>query len=121
MSEAEHLVLKTHISNYSDPITFERGAELRVGEKYGGPEGWENWFWCYTHGQKPGWVPREVIEIVDGQTARALDSYTANELTVEKGQKVRVEKTLNGWAWCQAVSNDEAGWVPLASLSYSEL
>lgn len=87
MSEFRYLVLKTHIRSYSEPITFERGAELRVGEKYEGPEGWENWYWCHAHGQTAGWVPGQLIEIVNGQSARALDSYTAKELTVEKGGK----------------------------------
>ena len=121
MSETEHIVLKTHISSYPEPITFERGAELRVGEKYEGPEGWENWFWCHTCGQKPGWVPSEVFEMVDEETGRAVESYTARELSVEKGQKVRVQKTLNGWAWCQVESTNQEGWVPLVNLGQAEL
>lgn len=111
-----HSVLKTHISSYSEPITFERGAEFSVGKKYEGPEGWENWFWCHLDGQSPGWVPGEVFEMLDGQRGRAIESYTAKELTVEKGQKVRIEKTLNGWAWCKTESGSEEGWVPLINL-----
>jgi hypothetical protein len=120
MSEGKYIVLKTHESSYPEPITFEKGAALKVGEKYDGSEGWENWFWCHANGQKPGWVPGEVIEFIDKESARALESYTAKELTVGKGQKVRVQKILNGWAWCELDATDEAGWVPLANLCPSE-
>ena len=47
--------------------------------------------------------------------------YTARELSVEEGQKVRVQKTLNGWAWCRVESSNEEGWVPLVNLSQAEL
>ncbi len=33
-------VIQDHTSEYPEPITFEKGAPLTVGEKYEGPEGW---------------------------------------------------------------------------------
>lgn len=52
-----YLVIQDHTSEYPEPITFEKGAPLTVGEKYEGPEGWDNWFFCESPGRKGGWVP----------------------------------------------------------------
>lgn len=112
----KYFVTQDHISEYPEPITFVKGAPLTVGEKYEGSEAWDNWFFCYTPGQKGGWVPVQIIEIIDGNTARAREDYTARELNVRKGDVLLGLRTLNGWVWCEKLSGSESGWVPLANL-----
>ena len=110
------LVINDHTSKYPEPITLEKGAPLTVGEKYEGAEGWDNWFYCETPGQKGGWVPGQIIEIIHDRIARARENYTARELTVKEGDVLIALRNLNGWAWCENPSNLESGWVPQANL-----
>lgn len=110
------MVIADHISEYSEPITFEKGADLSIGEKYQGDEDWDNWYFCTTPGQKGGWVPAQVIENVKLETSIALESYTARELNVQTGETVVGERILNGWVWCKKTESPESGWIPLSCL-----
>jgi hypothetical protein len=116
MEAKRYLVIKDHASEYPEPITFEKGAPLSVGEHYEGPEGWDNWLFCETPGQKGGWVPAQIIEIIGDQQARALESYTARELNVRQGDVLVGTRILNGWVWCERTERRESGWVPRAHL-----
>lgn len=104
------------MSEYPEPITFKRGASLTVGERYQGPENWENWIFCNTSGQKGGWVPAQIIEMLSSQTAQALEDYTARELNVKKGDIVLGSQIMNGWVWCEDPNGSSSGWVPLENL-----
>lgn len=116
MDGQKYVVTRAHTSEYPEPITFAKGAPLSVGEKYEGPEGWENWFFCHTPGQRGGWVPAQVIEIIDGKNARAREDYTARELNVREGEVLLGSRALNGWIWCENPANSESGWVPISCL-----
>lgn len=116
MEPREYRVIHNHTSEYHQPITFAKGAPLAVGDRYEGPEGWENWLFCETPGQKGGWVPAQIIEIVDAKTARAREDYTARELNVREGDLLIGIRSLNGWVWCKRINSLESGWVPLANL-----
>jgi Variant SH3 domain len=116
MESKRYIVIQEHTSEFPDPITFAEGAPLTVGEKYEGPEGWDNWIFCETPGQKGGWVPAQMIEIINGKTARAREDYTARELNVREGDFLLGSRTLNGWVWCRSSNGLESGWVPLANL-----
>ncbi len=116
MEAKKYLVTQDHTSEYPEPITFVKGAPLTVGEKYEGPEDWDDWLFCDTPGQKGGWVPAQIIEIINGKAARASEDYTARELNVKEGDLLFGSKTLNGWVWCKNLCSGESGWVPLANL-----
>lgn len=116
METKQYLVIKDHTSEFPEPITFEKGTSLTVGEKYEGTEGWENWVFCEAQGQKGGWVPAQLIEVGADNVARALEDYTARELNVRKGELLNGSRTLNGWIWCQKSGSSESGWVPLENL-----
>ncbi|KRW75826.1 SH3 domain-containing protein, partial [Pseudomonas citronellolis] len=72
-------VVVAHRSEYPEPITFARGALLKVGERYEGPEGWDDWYFCAAAGRE-GWVPAQVFERVGEGVGRALEDYTAREM-----------------------------------------
>lgn len=116
MESKQYLVIKDHNSEYPEPITFAKGSHLVVGEKYEGPEGWDNWLFCETPGQKGGWVPAQIIEIINDNIARAREDYTARELNVREGDLLLGIRTLNGWVWCKSTKSLESGWVPLVNL-----
>lgn len=116
MNARKYLVTRPHHSEFPNPITFKKGAALVVGEEYKGEQAWDNWFLCSTPGQQPGWVPGQIIERLNGTTARALDDYTARELNVIVGDVVVGKRVLNGWLWCENMSDSASGWVPLENL-----
>lgn len=108
----KYLVIKTHRSEYPQPICFAKGDLLSVGHRYEGREGWGDWYLCNCAGQAPGWVPAQLIESLGVGTGRAREHYTAHELDVEPGQWVETLRPLNGWWWCRRLSNGEQGWLP---------
>jgi hypothetical protein len=116
MEVKKYIVVLGHTSQYPEPLTLKKGTPLVVGKKHEGPEGWNDWFFCDTPGQKGGWVPARVIEIVDGNTAQARADYTARELNVREGDLLLGSRVLNGWLWCDNPGSSESGWVPLANL-----
>lgn len=109
-----------HRSEYPSPITFKKGAPLAVGNKYEGPEGWSDWYFCTTPGQQGGWVPGQLIgRFADARNGVALEDYTAKELDVDEGDVLAVSKILDGWMWCERLSDDQSGWVPMELLRKS--
>ncbi|KUZ69584.1 ligand-binding protein SH3 [Burkholderia ubonensis] len=111
-----YVVTKPHRSEYPNPIRLNKGDPFVIGEKDQGPEGWDNWFFCTAPGQAGGWVPLQVIERLADGTGRALEDYTARELDVDAGETLIGFRILNGWVWCERLSCDDAGWVPLRNL-----
>lgn len=120
MKQTKFVVTEPHRSEYPSPITFEKGAPLRIGEKYSGSENWEDWYFCSTPRQKDGWVPGQVIEWIDDNSGIAKEAYTAKELNVDAGEVVIGSKELNGWIWCRRISQPEEGWVPLKNIREAE-
>ncbi|MBF0199957.1 MAG: hypothetical protein HQK66_01335 [Desulfamplus sp.] len=116
METMQYLVIQGHTSEFPEPITLEKGTPLTVGERYEGTEGWENWVFCESPGQKGGWVPSQIIEIITDNAARAREDYTARELNVREGELLLGKKMLNGWVWCEKSGGSDSGWVPLENL-----
>lgn len=110
------IVVKSHRSEYPEPISFTKGTRLEVGEEYRGSEGWENWYFCNAQGQGCGWVPAQVIEELAPGIGRALEDYTANELNVDPEEALLGLRQLNGWVWCSRLDGSESGWVPISHL-----
>jgi len=116
MPPRRFIVIEDHTSEYPEPISFDAGAPLIVGEAYDRPEGWEHWFFCTTPGQAGGWVPAQVIQRTSGDRAIARTSYTARELDVRKGDRVSGLTRLNGWWWCETPDRTRSGWIPASKL-----
>lgn len=109
-------VIRSHTSEFPDPISFQKGAYLSVGQKYEGPEEWNDWYFCETPGQKGGWVPVQVIQMTDAHSGIAIEDYTAREIEANEGDHVEGSRQLNGWLWCNRVGEPASGWFPLDKL-----
>lgn len=109
-------VIKDHTSEFPDPITFSKGDELSVGERYDGPEDWTDWYWCHTVDGAMGWVPLQVLELIGANRAVAREDYTARELSVQAGETVIGTTRVNGWIWCEHADRHVSGWVPVSHL-----
>ncbi|MDR3437856.1 SH3 domain-containing protein [Telmatospirillum sp.] len=113
----KYIATGQHRTGYPEPISFAKGTLLSVGEKYEGPEGWDNWYFCTTLGQPGGWVPAQIINRTgDAHNGIALEDYTARELEVNEGDLMIGLRSMNGWMWCSRLSDDCSGWVPLELL-----
>lgn len=111
----KYVVIKEHRTNYPDPIMLTKGQEIAVGEKYDGPEDWDNWFFCKTSNQKKGWVPGQLIEM-RGTTGVEKEDYNAKELNVDEQEFVIGSKETNGWIWCIRTLDSDEGWLPKENL-----
>ena len=59
-----YIIIEKHHSNYPKPIIIKKGTKLKIGDKYNGPENWENWRFCYTLDDKTkGWIPEQLLII----------------------------------------------------------
>ena len=112
----KYQVIKMHRSEFPDPIVIFKGDSLIIGEKYEGPESWDNWFFCETLSQTRGWVPGQIIKWLQGNEGEAQQNYSAKEMDIEEGDILIGINHLNGWIWCQHPVSEEEGWVPAENL-----
>lgn len=102
-------ILKAHQSNYPNPIQFEPGACLTVGEQ---DDQYHGWVKVTTEDGNLGWAPMAYIQLQQlDNTGIALSAYDATELNVSVGQVLTRVAELNGWYWC-VDENGSYGWVP---------
>ncbi len=111
------IAIAQHRSDYPDPVTFTKGTPLVIGEKYEGDEDWDNWYFCTVPDHSGGWVPEQLIKrSIEPDQGVAKDDCTAKELDVNEGDEFQAIKFLNGWLWCQRLSDNDTGWVPMRVL-----
>lgn len=112
----KYIVIKSHISNYPDPIRLEEGDVVKMIESYAGPENWENWMFCHEEKyDRKGWVPEQLIMKNTTDVGIITKQYTAKELNVSIGERVIALEELNGWIWCEKTGGED-GWVPKGNL-----
>lgn len=107
----QYIVIKSHTSEYPNPIHFSAGDRLVIGEEYVGNEGWDNWLFCSFDGLS-GWVPKQLIEFSSESSGIAKENYIASELNVKKQDYVIGFNQINGWVWCEKMATGEQGWLP---------
>lgn len=107
-----YIALGQHVIENTDPIIFQKGTYLNIGEKYQGVENWNDWYFCQTNNHSGGWVPKQIIHRIDLNYGIALEDYNATELAVKYGDEVIAIKFLNGWVWCRRIFDYKEGWVP---------
>ncbi|MBE1236780.1 SH3 domain-containing protein [Phaeovibrio sulfidiphilus] len=113
----DYKVIHRHRCEYPVPVSVHTGDRLRVGERYEGPEAWDDWYFCTAPDGVQGWVPGSVFRRLAGDQAEALEDYCSRELDVDDGETLTGLRSRNGWLWCRRPSTGEEGWVPLESLA----
>ncbi|ADZ90805.1 SH3 domain-containing protein [Marinomonas mediterranea] len=109
--------INSHISNYPNPIEFQPGDKLILGELDAEFEGWIR---VETEDKNRGWAPVQYIEPTSrGLIGYAKCDYNACELNIDRGDVLVVLKELNQWYYVQ---NEEGrfGWVPVQCTSLLE-
>ncbi|WP_313803485.1 hypothetical protein [Cytobacillus sp.] len=107
--------MKSHISNYPDPILLKKEQEVLYCKE---DTQFPNWIFCksiVTH--KEGWVPKQLLTKPNKfGIAIVTKDYSAHELTTIPGEILFGLEHLNEWTYCKR-KNGEAGWVPTFCLS----
>ena len=100
-------VREPHAAQYQDPIALRHGDLVEVQRA---DTEFTEWLWCRGPDQKEGWVHRSFLSQVSGR-AVALSDYSAKELTVAAGERGRMMRLLDGWAFVE-LEGKGAGWLP---------
>lgn len=117
-----YLVTQDWTIMYTDPIILEKGQKVIIdNSKIENDPEWKNWVWCISENNS-GWGPVQILsngDNVDSLKTEAivLENYSAKELNVTKGEKVKGNKIVNGWLWCAKIDNEDFGWLPMKNLS----
>lgn len=120
MNQTKFVVTEPHRSEYPSPITFEKGAPLRIGEKYSGSENWEDWYFCSTPGQKDGWVPLKNIRKAENEAYINKNQLLKDSLInhylpvdyIDSFSKVVVAKeNITPDAFFEMAFNQFPGWI----------
>lgn len=112
----KYIVIRSHKSNYPNPIFLKKDEKVKVGHTYEGEGDWKNWVFCEDEYGGKGWIPKQIIATEQGEIGTILEAYTAKELHIEIGETLIAIKELNGWMWCERILTKEQGWVPKSSI-----
>lgn len=109
MHMLEIVVVREHRSNYPNPVSFEAGDRLLVGEKDTEYLGWVK---ITDRKGRVGWAPLEYIELSEnGASGAAVRFYSAKELDVDPGERLTVKYEHCQWCWVEHKIKG-GGWVP---------
>ncbi len=100
---------------YADPIAVQAGELLmpdrtRVTDMFG-------WIWCRARDDREGWVPEAWLTVK--KPVSTIRSYSAIELTVTAGDKLRLLFSESGFIWCETDDGSQ-GWLPDALLTQND-
>jgi variant SH3 domain-containing protein len=106
-SSHEVMVREAYTAQYGDPIAFRHGDPIQVQRA---DAEFTEWLWCRGPDEKEGWVHRSFLSQACGR-AIAISDYSAKELTVTGGERGRMIRVLDGWAFVE-LDGRGVGWVP---------
>lgn len=114
MQMTDAVVVSAHRSNYPNPVSFDVGDRLEVGEK---DTEYVGWVTVTDPNGCAGWAPIEYIELAESvDSGVALKRYSAKELDVEPGERLNVKFEHCQWCWVEHETKG-AGWVPSECLN----
>ena len=107
-------VVADYRSQYQNPISGTAGTLVTVERE---DTDYRGWWWCTAPNARSGWVPSPVLDRTEiGMEARFTRDYSARELTITRGELLRVQEKCSGWL---LVENEEhqVGWVPASCVA----
>lgn len=106
------LITTAHHTCYPNPIAFRAGERVRIGHE---DDEFPGWVRTFTADGNEGWAPLSLLTPIGAGEAQARQDYTARELDVAVGERVRVDRELAGWLWVHNEAGAQAGSRPAAS------
>ena len=114
----KYRVIEAYQSPYPEPILFQAGERVEIGEQFSADPDWENWVWCKGQNGQQAWVPLQYL-IIDAGQGVFKHSYNALELSVNPGEVLSVYEEINGFGMAEKADGSK-GWVPLRNIRPEE-
>lgn len=99
-------------ATYPDPIQVSAGDILELSGREDLWDGYR-WLWAKNTQGKEGWIPDAIVSKTT--PASATETYSALEISSQKGQTLIGHRTLHGWVLCSDQAG-QIGWVPERNL-----
>ena len=90
------------------PLHLRGGEIVALGVE---DKAWAGWVWVTTAEGRGTYVPAACLQQLGPAQAKVLQAFDAVDLSVKKGEPVRVLREVSGWFWCRNEGGQE-GWVP---------
>jgi len=110
----KYRVIREYQSPYPDPLIFQKGEVVEIGEEFTDDPAWKNWFWCEGTNNRQAWVPKQYLDTNGGKGTFKKD-YNAMELSVAVGEALWVYEIVNGFGMAEK-PDGTSGWVPMKNL-----
>ena len=107
------LITTAHHTSYLNPIGFSAGERVRIGHE---DDEFPGWVRTVMADGNEGWAPLSLLTLLGEGEALARQDYTARELDVVVGERVRVERELAGWLWVHNETGG-SGWIPASCIA----
>jgi hypothetical protein len=91
----------------SNPLFLAPGDEITTGPA---DKTWSGWVWAENNSGCDGYVPEEVLELIEGKRFRALSAFNPTVLVIKRGDQLISLKQIHHWHWCRNTDGAE-GWV----------
>jgi hypothetical protein len=101
--------IKAYKPRDTEVLTLRKGDVVRIERE---DNEYEGFAWCDSGG-KYGWVPLDIIELIDDIRGSLKEDYSSRELAVNLRDVVKGYTIVSGWLWAKKVGTWEEGWVPL--------
>ncbi len=94
---------------YPEGSRLPSGTRLKTTDRKSEYPGWT---WCLIGSNAGVWISEKYIDREADDRAVLNIDYDSTELSVDIGDRVRILRCEQGWAWCQKNDGVE-GWLPL--------
>ncbi len=106
----KYITIRPWNTNAPYHLEVKEGDFVKIKVIEDRPE-WKEWIWCETSANS-GFIPQNMIEIVDDSTGKILEDYTAKELGISAGEVISGLKKHQGWVFGENDRSKEKGWLP---------
>jgi len=108
-------VIEPYTSQYPNPIKFEKGDILELGEM---DTEYPGWILAKAKDGKEGWAPVQYFDREENSSIGVANmDYNAFELSTTMGQILMVIRELNEW-YLLETSDGQLGWVPAKTVNF---
>lgn len=107
----KYITIRPWESNAPHHLVLNEGEVVWFRNEEGENPDWKDWVYCESS-INSGWVPKDIIEIVDDNHIKLLEDYTAKELSVGAGDVIIGIKKHSGWVFGEHELSKEQGWLP---------
>lgn len=109
-SDTYVIAIRDYDRPYDDPIRVKRDDIVKPVTDGSQVTDMMGWTWCIAPDGRAGWTPDSWCEST-AEGWRLLRDFSALELTIRKGDRLRLLFSESGFLFC-ARGNEEEGWVP---------